>query len=388
MTMVHSFDELHARLPELAAEARSRGAEFETGRRIAPDFAHKLKQAGVARMLVPQASGGLGCSLPDWLEVMMQLAEADASTAWVSAHAGICSGLICASADARFRDELFADPMSCVSWSNLPRVKVQERSDGLQISGSWAFESGCTMASHVGGVVRLPPLHEGGLPRQLVALVPVEQATIAETWDPVGLGGTGSHDIRLDDVFAPRYRTFTWPAAAPAADAAGAARIFVPGIWFISNGAAATHLGLARRALDEARLEMRGKVERYSQQPLLQHPCTQRSLEAAEGLWWACRAGLREALRSVWDSAMRGEPLSAEQRVNARVAAVTAVHRSAEVVRIAYDATGASAVRRSGVLQRLLREASCLTHHISVNLASYEQTGPVRSGVDALSLLV
>ena len=118
------------------------------------------------------------------------------------------------------------------------------------------------------------------------------------------------------------------------------------------------YLGLARRALDEARLEMRGKVERYSPQPLLQHPCTQRSLEAAEGLWWACRAGLREALRS------------------------------AEVVRMACDAAGASAVRRSGVLQRLLRDASGLTHHISVNLASYEQTGPVRSGVDELSLLV
>lgn len=388
MSVVTSLEELHRRLPELAAEARSRGAEFEAARRITADFAHRLKQAGVARMLVPKASGGLGCSLPDWLEVMMQLAEADASTAWVSSHAGICSGLICVSADARFRDELFADPMSCVSSSNLLRVKVHERSDGLQISGSWAFESGCTMASHVGGMVLLPPQQEGGLPRQVVALVPVAQATIVDTWDPVGLGGTGSHDVRLDDVFVPRYRTFTWPAPAPASDAAYPGSIFVPGIWFISNCAAATHLGLARRALDEARLEMRGKVDRYSQQPLLKHPSTQRSLEAAEGLWWACRAGLREALRTAWDSALRGEALSVEQRVNARVAAVTAVHRSAEVVRVAYDAAGASAVRRSGVLERLLREANCLTHHVSVNLASYEQTGPVRSGVDELSLLV
>jgi alkylation response protein AidB-like acyl-CoA dehydrogenase len=319
---------------------------------------------------------------------MLQLAEADASTGWVSAHAGICSGLICASADARFRAELFADPMTCVAWSNLPRVKVQELDNGLQISGSWAFESGCTLASHVGGMMLLPPQHEGGSPRQVVALVPVAQASIVEAWDPIGLGGTGSHDVRLDDVFVPHHHTFTWPAAAAAADAAYPAKVFVPGTWFISNGAAATHLGLARRALDEARNEMRGKVERYSQQPLLGHPSTQRSLEAAEGLWWACRAGLREALRSVWDSALRGEALSAEQRVNARVAAVTAVHRSAEVVRMAYDAAGASAIRRSGVLERLLREASCLTHHVSVSLASYEQTGRVRSGVGALSLLV
>jgi alkylation response protein AidB-like acyl-CoA dehydrogenase len=54
----------------------------------------------------------------------------------------------------------------------------------------------------------------------------------------------------------------------------------------------------------------------------------------------------------------------------ARVDAVTAVHRGAEVVRAAYDAAGAGVVRRSGVLQRLLRDASCLTHHISANALS------------------
>lgn len=388
MPVVASVEQLNALMPELTAEARSRGAEFEAARRIAQDFADKLKHAGLARLLVPKHAGGMGCSLPDWLEVMMQLAEADASTAWVSAHASICSGLIYALADARLRDEFFADPLACASWSNLPRVKVQELDDGLRISGSWAFESGCTMASHVGGMVALPPPQDGAPPRLVVALVPVAQATIVETWDPIGLGGTGSHDVRFDDVFVPHHRTFAWPAGAPAPDADYPARVFVPGVWFISNGAAATHLGLARRALDEARNEMRGKVERYSQRPLLQHPSTQRSLEAAEGLWYACRAGLREALRSVWDSALRSEPLSKEQRLNVRVAAVTAVQRSAEVVRMAYDAAGASAVRRGGVLERLLREASCLTHHVSANLASYEQTGRVRSDVDPLSLSI
>lgn len=386
MPVITPIDQLNTLLPQLAAEARMRGPEFEAARRLAPDFAGKLKQAGLIRLLVPQQAGGMGCSLPEWLELMMQLAEADASTAWVAAHGSICSGLIYASADARFRDEFFADPLAYASWSNLPRVEVQEQDGGLQINGSWAFESGCTLASHVGGMVVLPPLSAGAPPRLTVALVPVAQARIVETWDPVGLGGTGSHDVHFDNVFVPRYRTFSWPAEAPVSDYPAA--IFVPGTWFIANGAAATYLGLARRALDEARNELRGKLDRTSQQPLLKHPATQRSLEAAEGLWFACRAGMREVLRSIWASALRGEPLSAAQRVEARVAAVTAVQQSAAIVRVAYDTAGASAVRRSGVLERLLREASCLTHHISVNLASYELTGRVRSGVDALHLRV
>jgi alkylation response protein AidB-like acyl-CoA dehydrogenase len=60
----------------------------------------------------------------------------------------------------------------------------------------------------------------------------------------------------------------------------------------------------------------------------------------------------------VWGSGLRAEPATAELRINARLAAVTAGQKSTEIVRAAYDASGASAVCRAGVLQRLLRDAS------------------------------
>ena len=150
----------------------------------------------------------------------------------------------------------------------------------------------------------------------VAALAPMGEAKIEETWDPVGLAGTGSHDVHFDDVFVPWHRTFPWPAGIPVS--AYPAAIFVPGTWFVSICAGATHLGLARRALDEARNELRGKTDRYTQKPLLEHPATQRNLEAAEGLWFACRAGMREALAAMWESALRGEPATADLRINAR----------------------------------------------------------------------
>ena len=378
--------DLRAALPDLAGEARARSAEFEELRKLAPDFADKLRRAGIFRILVPADAQGLAGALGEWLEIIMTLSEADASTGWVSAHGNLCAGLIYASAEPRFRREFFADPGAYAAWSNLPRVKVKELEDGIRITGSWGFESGCTAATFVGGMVSLSPLAEGGPPRMVAALAPLGEAIIEETWDPIGLAGTGSHDVRFDDVFVPWHRTFPWPSGVAVSDYPAA--IFVPGTWFIAIGAAATHLGLARRALNEARNELRGKTDRYTQIPLLEHPATQRSLEAAEGLWFACRAGLREALAAMWESGLRGEPATADLRLNARVAAVTAVQRGADIVRAAYDASGASAVRRAGVLQRLLREASCLTHHISAREASYEMTGRVRCGIDKLSFRI
>jgi alkylation response protein AidB-like acyl-CoA dehydrogenase len=159
----------------------------------------------------------------------------------------------------------------------------------------------------------------------VAALAPAADATIEEAWNPVGLAGTGSHDVHFRDVFVPCHRTFAWPSGRPRSPYP--ATIFAPSAWFISLGAAATHLGLAPRALDEARNELRGKKDRYTQRPHLENAAIQRSLEAAEGLWLACRAGMREALDEMWTTAMRGEPASEELRMLARVAAVTATQR-------------------------------------------------------------
>ena len=148
-------------------------------------------------------------------------------------------------------------------------------------------------------MVALPPLAEGAPPRVVAALAPVGEATIEETWDPVGLAGTGSHDVHFDDVFVPWHRTFPWPAGIPVS--AFPAAVFVPGTWFISHRRRRHPSRAGAPRLDEARNELRGKTDRYTQKPLLENPATQRSLEAAEGLWFACRAGMREALAAMWE---------------------------------------------------------------------------------------
>lgn len=380
-----TMQDLRSTLADLATEAKTRASEFERARKLAPDFAGKLKRAGALKVLVPADSGGLGASLPEWLEVAMTLAEADASTGWVAAHANITAGIIYASADPRFREEFFADEDACAAWSSVPRVEIIEQADGIRITGSWAFESGCTASTFVGGMVSLTPGADGH-PRMIAALAPVSEARIEETWDPIGLAGTGSHDVHFDDVFVPWHRTFAWPAGRARAPFPTAA--FVPGNWFISMGASATHLGLARRALDEARNELRGKLDKYTRKPVAENAAVLRSLEAAEGLWFACRAGLREALGAIWDHALRGERAPEEAILSARVACVTATQRCADVVRTAYDVSGTNAMSNGGVLQRLLRDASCLTHHVSSNLGSYELTGRVRFGLDRLSFRV
>ena len=97
---------------------------------------------------------------------------------------------------------------------------------------------------------------------------------------------------------------------------------------------------------------------------------------------------MEKALNDVWQNGLRGEALDQTLRIEMRLATVTAVHQCESIVRSVYDIAGASAIRRSGVLQQLYRDASCLTHHISTNRDSFEKVGRVRGGFDPLDFMV
>ena len=139
MDTITSLHDLRAALPELAAEARARSTEFEVRRSLPPDFADRLKRAGVFKILVPDDGQGLRrLAIANGSISSRRCAESDASTGWVSAHAGMCAGLICASAEPRFREEFFADPGACAAWSNRrgSRSRSRRTESGSQEAGA------------------------------------------------------------------------------------------------------------------------------------------------------------------------------------------------------------------------------------------------------------
>ena len=375
-----SLTYLHHQLPELAAEARERAEEFEAARRISSDYVAKLKEAGVYKVLVSREQGGLGGSIIDWFTMGTTLAEADASTGWTTSHGAVCSALIANIANQEFAQTFMADPNSSAAWSNLPRVEVEEAEGGMRITGRWGFETGCTSATYVGGMFQVPGQDSADPPHFRVALVPIDEATIDEVWDPVGLAATGSHDVVFDNVFVPSERLFDWPNST--ATYSYPTAVVAEGPWTISTTAAITHLGLVRRTLDEVRSELGKKQDRSTGEPVLAKPIVLRTLEEAEGLYFACYAGMKAALTEVWKSAQSSRPLDQDLRLKAHLAGITAVRQGRGIVRSVYDIAGAGAISRKGVMQRLYRDASCLGHHISVSGDRLEMNGRLRAGID------
>jgi alkylation response protein AidB-like acyl-CoA dehydrogenase len=101
-----------------------------------------------------------------------------------------------------------------VAGSLRPEGQASPVDGGYRIRGCWDFASGirhanwllCTCSIMDGDAPRQTPV---GVPETRSMLIPVDAATIVDTWSVVGLCGTGSHDFSVDDVFVPASHSFS-----------------------------------------------------------------------------------------------------------------------------------------------------------------------------------
>ncbi|WP_137700277.1 acyl-CoA dehydrogenase family protein [Marimonas lutisalis] len=381
-----TLEDLWAALPGVIKKAHDGAADAEERRWIGSELANDMLEIGVGRILLGEEIGGLGGTLADWIKLGSEIAAADASAGWVASHWAMAAAVVAANGSDELVEEIFSDPKACVASSNLGRLDFASEDEGLRISGTWGFASGCLAATYVGGDLLLQDANAPNGVRMISVLSPRAQADIVETWNPMGLAATGSHQIVYDDVFVPKERIYRWPDSTPVE---GRKRGFLGhGAWLISTSVASIHLGLARAAIDAVRTELGEKTNRFTGAPAIAKPSVMRALEEAEGLLFCLRAGLDRSADSVWAEGMKSGKPTAGARMEMRLAALTAVRQGTAIVRSAYDVAGASALQRSGVIQRIFRDANCLIHHIAGSRDGFEFVGRVRHDLDPLSFRV
>src|SRR4030095_4653791 len=199
----------------LAPLIRDRADEAGRNHRLSPPVVRALADAGVFRMCVPVALGGLEVSPLTFYRVVEEAARLDGSTGWC-AFIGGASALAGASlSDQAPQDVCARDPLVVPAGSVAPVGKATVCTGGYVVNGRWPYASGCQHSSWMFGACQVTEgdrtrLTKTGIPEVRLIYVPVERVKIhEETWDVSGLVGTGSHDFSIDGVFVPDG--YTWP---------------------------------------------------------------------------------------------------------------------------------------------------------------------------------
>ncbi len=358
--------------------------EAERAREMPDAVIDRFAAAGIFRLLVPRALGGLETDAPTLMQVVEELAAADGSAGWIAmigALGGVPAGLF----PPRTAEGIWSSPDVLIVGPIAPLGTAARVADGYVVSGRWPFASGCRHANWLmAGVVADSPENAaggaGGIPFDWrLVLFPASSVRIIDTWTVSGLCATGSHDIEVKDVLVPSEHVipFAGSAAQP-----GPLYAF-PAQSLLAVGVASVALGIGRAAIDELLSLASTKVPTGMATPLAKRPLAQLQVSQAEAALRSAHALMLQTLGEVWTALVDRGRLIPRERALLRLACTNATLSSARAVDLMYTAGGGTANYATSLLQRQFRDIHAVTQHFSTAPPSQELIGRVLIGLSS-----
>ncbi len=374
-----ALDAVRAATTQARAEAELTEAEG----RLSAGLVQALRDSGVFRMWVPTELGGSGVDPLTAIGAVEALATADASAGWcamIGLTSGALAGLL---PEAGARAVYEPGPDVIVGGTLAPSGTAAVTGDGYVVNGRWAFASGSVHSDWLfGGCVLIkdeqPLLRADGRPEMRMLFMPTSALEIVDNWDVMGLRGTASNDFTASELFVPEHLALAldtppWP---------GGPLWRIPPLTLVFPPMAAVPLGIARAAITELVALAAEKVPYRSNRRLAERDTAQSMVARAEAAVRSARAFLFEAVRHIWDTVQREEPVSLQQRAVARLAGVNAAHAAADAVDLCYQAGGATSIQSGNLLQRAFRDVHVATQSVVLSYTGWETVGRVLLGLE------
>jgi indole-3-acetate monooxygenase len=369
---------------------RAHVEEAERNRHLSQPVVMALKKAGLFRMYIPQALGGLEVPPQTLYRVIEAIARIDGSTGWCTFIGGVI-GVFGAFLPDAVAEQIFGtDPEVVLGGALFPPGTATVCNGGYRVSGRWSYASGCHHCSWlVGGCTVLENGQRrlnGEVPEMRVAYVPRSKATIVEeSWQVSGLAGTGSNDFILEEVFVPEDHTHSLGPRLPRGKHfQGPLYTTYPLLSAFGFPMGAVAIGIAQGAIDAVMTLAQTKKPGGQSDTLRDRAVFHFQLADAVALVESARAWLYSSVEQAWNVALTGRPATREERGHLTLAAANATRSAAAATDIAYTTAGGTANYLKSPLQRSLRDIHALTQHTQTSPQQWERGGRLLLGLDPL----
>ena len=352
---------------------RARREEFDRQKFISQDVIERFKELGVYRALVPTRFGGDQRSPMEFCQMVEEISAADGSAGWVASFG--MNPVYLAALPLATLEKVYANGPDVVFAGGIfPPQPAAFVEGGLEVNGRWKFSSGCMGANLIGVGISPKNGDTVGLPR--LAVMPREKVKIEETWDVIGLIGTGSHDVVIEGVVVPEEWTFVRGGPANLDEP----MFRYPSLSFATQVLSVVGLGVARAAGDDLSGMAPGRFSVTGAPALADRPLAQMQMAKAEAELRAARAWFFEAMENAWATLLAGDPVSVEQTNLLRLSSTHATRVSAEVARTAQMLSGMTGVYRDNPLSRFVNDTLVVTQHAFMGDMTYQNAGAIFFG--------
>ncbi len=340
-----------------------------------------LYETGILHMKAPAVLGGGEADLLTQYEVIEAVSRINPAAGWCTMVGATSLGIPGAFLPDEGVAQMFADgklPRGAILI--MPSGRAVPVEGGYRLSGRWAFASGVQHAEWI-SVHALVESAAGDPPALHMLTFPAHQARLHDNWQVLGLRGTGSCDISVEEIFVPA--SLAWNVETQEPRRGGALyRLGIPA--FVANEHAAFATGVARRALDLLTGIAINKRRGYGPGAvsLADRPAIQRLIGHSELRLRAARDLALAINREAMDVVEEGGTPDARLALQTRASAVYCTEVAEDIISQAFRYAGAAAIYEQSVMQRCLRDINVAAQHLAVSEVSYELLGKTYLGFE------
>lgn len=383
-TQQHSLEDILGRVEEVAESLSSAAAEAEQLGRLPDRTVADLRHIGVVKMLQARRWGGYESDPVDFAQVVMRIGQLNSAAGWVAGVVGVhpwqASGFT-----EQLQEEIWGkDPDTWISSPYAPLGVLEPVEGGYRIAGRIPFSSGgeaCEWAI-VAGLLRG---EDGSMSMRHLVLPRDDYWFDQDSWDVMGLRGTGSKDLVVDGTFVPDHRVYdpfdfdhgqTFEAVGLTSPMY---RIPFPTIFSFAINAASQGVaeGAMMQVLENSRARVDARGIKTVEDPYQLTIISQCATDVRAGRTVLLEDG-RRLLAAVQDGLVDDQ-----LRIEVRANGVRAIRRSVEAVETAFNYAGARSLKMANPVNRGLRDAKTTLAHICNNQHPIDQVwGRVEMGLD------
>jgi alkylation response protein AidB-like acyl-CoA dehydrogenase len=367
----------------LAPVLREHAALADAERNLPRAAMAAMVEAGIFRTWMPRAFGGLEMAPTPAIQLFEEIARIDSAAGWIASNACAITPLCQVLPEAGVT-EICAHPDTILAGGWFPPGRAVPVAGGYRVSGQWAFGSGCQYAHWLTamGIITdqgTPRLGPDGRPVQVMLFFPAAEAEIVDTWHTLGMRGTGSHDIKLTEVFIPARRTFIMgPFEHPGAAFRGPLYAFR--LWLFGPPIASVALGIARAAIEDCLALAGRKIPHNTQVALSDRATVQDRVARATAMVDAARAYLYRALDDTWAYLSTGATITPTQGIPVQLATCHAVEMAGQAVDLVHTVVGTTGIRNEHRFQQYFRDVHTVSQHGSGSPERFESVGKLLLG--------
>jgi 3-hydroxy-9,10-secoandrosta-1,3,5(10)-triene-9,17-dione monooxygenase len=376
-TELYSATNLLGRARALAPKLRERSYATNKAGQIPAETIEDFWDFKLNYLLRPGKFGGPAMRPDEAFAAGFELGRGDGSAAWVWSVM-LIHDLFVSHFPEEFQQEYWGKDRTLSASSFLPHGKPTPASGGVRVSGKWSFCSGVDNADWLFlGVFFGPPSGDAPMPDIRYIMVPKGDYEILDDWEVMGLRGTGSKSVVIDDKFVPNHRIVSHKEMSDATSPGSrlhADPVYHAPIWsFVPFTISAPACGIAQGALESFIDEMKVRDDSFAHSPLSKKPGMHARAAEASAMIDSGDLLYKRSYRETIDKILAGEVPSLEFRARSRRDQGYCVKQAKAAVGLLIDAVGGRGLFENNHVQRSFRDLQAASGHIvaSWDVAAY-----------------